>query len=307
MTAAAELVLMSVMLLAIIVGPLATAFYLLMWRKRRAREARRSPLTQGLLRPAGRALQERVEAVRNDLSTEASMLMFLPTLPLATFQVQQLITGRSVSAGTWWLVAALTVVAVGYVIRRLLRHSALLDRLRLGLDAEMAVGQELEALRSDGAVVFHDLPADKFNVDHVVVARQGVFAVETKGYSKPGDKPGSEGATIRFDGRALFHPDWHSEKPVEQVIRQAAWLSSELTKATGEPVHVAPVLVLPGWFVERTGRGDVIVISGAEVRKNLLAARTARPLDDAQRQRISHQLEQRCRTLAPSYSPEPDD
>jgi hypothetical protein len=36
-----------------------------------------------------------------------------------------------------------------------------------------------------GAAAFHDLPAEQFNIDHVVVATEGVFAFETKGFTKP--------------------------------------------------------------------------------------------------------------------------
>ena len=68
---------------------------------------------------------------------------------------------------------------VAYRIRLLLRQSVRMDRLRLGLDAELAVGQELDQLMRQGAAVFHDFPADKFNIDHIVISRGGVFAIET--------------------------------------------------------------------------------------------------------------------------------
>jgi len=57
-----------------------------------------------------------------------------------------------------------------------------------GYDAELSVGQELNQLMRQGAVVFHDLPADGFNIDHVLISALGVFAIETKEYTKP--KPG---------------------------------------------------------------------------------------------------------------------
>src|SRR5690606_15806737 len=57
--------------------------------------------------------------------------------------------------------------------------------LRQGRDGEKAVGQYLERLRVDGAHVFHDVPGQKFNLDHVVIAKSGIYVVETKTYSKP--------------------------------------------------------------------------------------------------------------------------
>ena len=50
-----------------------------------------------------------------------------------------------------------------------------------------------------GAYVFHDVPADNFNIDHVVVSGQGIFAVETKGFTKPKRGGGNADATVVFD------------------------------------------------------------------------------------------------------------
>ena len=69
--------------------------------------------------------------------------------------------------------------ALVYYVVQILRLARTSLNYRLGLEAEMAVGQELNQLLRHGYWVFHDLPADKFNIDHVVVGRNGVFAVET--------------------------------------------------------------------------------------------------------------------------------
>ena len=42
----------------------------------------------------------------------------------------------------------------------------------------------LQRLRADGAQIFHDVPADGFNLDHVVVADKGIFVIETKTWSR---------------------------------------------------------------------------------------------------------------------------
>lgn len=61
------------------------------------------------------------------------------------------------------------------------------------------------------------------------------------------------------------------------------------------------MLALPGWFADRKGRGDVQVFSGKELRKHLLGSRQAQPVGAEQMQRITYQLEQRCRTVRPEY------
>jgi hypothetical protein len=206
-----------------------------------------------------------------------------------------------------WVVMAVTVPTMAFVVRqifKLLANSKELDKLRLGFDAEVAVGQELDQLMRDGAVVFHDMPAEKFNIDHVVIARQGVFAVETKGYTKPNRDGGSEDATVVYDGKTLALPERSGSWAIEQAQRQARWLAGWLTGATGEPTHVTPVVAMPGWFVDRKGQGEVMVFSGKELRSHLLKTRSAKPLRAEQMQRVVYQVERQCRNVAPSYRPE---
>jgi hypothetical protein len=231
-----------------------------------ARQRRRSPLTADLLRGPGHALREKLEDLRIDIGMDTILLTVVPTLPLAYFQIHSLISGRPIG---FWTVGVTLIGAAGFVvfqIRTLLRTAAEMDKLRLGLDAELAVGQELDQLMREGAAVFHDMPADRFNIDHVVIAPQGVFAVETKGYSKPIRGGGKADATVVFDGKTLTLPDSAGRWAIEQAERQARWLADWLKRNTGDKVAVTPVLALPGWFVERTGRSNVLVFSGKELR-----------------------------------------
>jgi hypothetical protein len=127
------------------------------------------------------------------------------------------------------------------------RSRATVKALKLGRDGERAVGQYLELLRESGARVLHDIVGDGFNIDHVVLAPQGIYVVETKTWSKPSGtvaKITFDGTSIRADG---YKPD---RDPVEQVIAQARWLRELLHESTGKPFFVVPVVVFPGWFVD---------------------------------------------------------
>jgi hypothetical protein len=124
------------------------------------------------------------------------------------------------------------------------------------------------------------------------------------GDRKPIRNVGSGDATVVFDGKALQFPDWASDKPIAQAQRQARWLGEWLSSASGERTEVTPVLALPGWFVERKGRGAVMVLSGPDLQKYLLKARNAHPLSAEQMARLVHQVEQRCRNVKPTYRPD---
>jgi hypothetical protein len=107
-----------------------------------------------------------------------------------------------------------------------------LQQLRLGRDGERAVGQYLERLREGGGQVFHDIPADRFNLDHVVISTHGIYAIETKTWTKPWPK-----ATITVDGDKLLVagrvPD---RNPIEQASAAARWLEQLLAEpSTSSP------------------------------------------------------------------------
>lgn len=59
---------------------------------------------------------------------------------------------------------------------------------------ERAVGEALFSLAAESYKIFHDVPAEvsgkKFNVDHVAVGKNGLFAIETKTRRKGRARPG---------------------------------------------------------------------------------------------------------------------
>lgn len=284
---------------AAFLGP-ALAFTLLSTRKRRARAARRSPIRIELLRGPGHTLRAEAEDLQFEVMGYILGLAALPLLLLALHLGQSYVLGMPESVFRTTFLSVIGLSSVGVLLRNAFTKAARLDKLRLGYDAEVAVGQELDQLMRQGAFVFHDFPADQFNIDHIVIAPQGVFAVETKGYSKRNDLKGKDRARVEFDGKQLRFPMWTSGEALEQAERQAKWLAAWLSRATGGPIGVAPVLALPGWYVDRKGRGEVQVFSGKELAR-LLEARPARRLTAAEVQQVAHQVEQQCRNVKPSY------
>ncbi len=238
------------------------------------------------------------------ITEDLIVLMVLPMGMAGVFMAQVLTEGPEHMWRVSWLYGLTIFVGITVATRRLLRKSAEMDNLRAGYDAELAVGQELDQLMCQGARVFHDLPGEQFNIDHVVISPRGVFAVETKGYTKQIGSDGRAGktnATVIFDGSALRFPGWTTPEPLQQAERQAKWLSKWLSSATGDTHTALPVLALPGWFVDRQGRGGVRVYSGREL-PTLLQALGTKSLTPDQLERAVHQVDQRCRTVAPSFN-----
>lgn len=144
-----------------------------------------------------------------------------------------------------------TFIGVG---RWLTRQTLEYSNRYLGYFGERVVGENLEPLKAAGWRIFHDLPGEangaKFNLDHIAVGPGGVFAIETKTRRKGHARPGFEDHKVYFDGRDLVWPWGEDNHGLDQAERNALWLTNWIRTEIGERVHVSPVLVLPGWWVE---------------------------------------------------------
>jgi hypothetical protein len=282
-----------------LIGPMVAMGFLLL-RKRQVRKRSRTPLTGELLRPPGHSLLKQIESHRDEIDEQLMRLMLIPTVFTAFCFAQIHNNGATqIRLGLAVIMALAISGLIAYGVRAMLKVAKRLDALKAGYDAELAVAQELDQLMRKGAWVFHDIEANGFNIDHVVIAPQGVFAVETKGYTKRTDGDGKMNARVVFDGQKLVFPHYVTTGPIEQAERQAKWLSDWLGKATGTPVMAVPVVALPGWYVERKGAGNVNVFSGKELQTNLLKIRRAQAVTDSHLRQIAHQLDQRCRNIKP--------
>lgn len=170
--------------------------------------------------------------------------------------------------------------------------------MRLAYDGELAVGQELNQLTLEGYRVFHDFPADNFNIDHIVVGKKGVFAVETKARSKRTTKNRQKDATVEYNGRVLYYQRGKDLRTIEQAQRQAKWLSNWMGSAIGERVYVRAVVALPGWYVKRTSAEGIPVVNPKQF-SSLFKHIEPRLLSEEAFTRVVHQLEQKCRDVQP--------
>ena len=274
----------------------AILFLVALWMRWRAsKQGKRPPFTKNMLRSPGESLQRQVEEINLDLFGNLLTILFLPAI----------MGGMTIvpfSKASWGTVALLTVVAIGSAIYLAVKAKRSFDRrnlLMLAAEGERVVGEELNQLMLQGYRVYHDFPADHFNIDHVVIGSRGVFAVETKTRSKAPRGSGPGAAKVTFDGKLLRFPGHQEAAAIEQAERQASWLAKWLAQAVGEPFPVAPVVILPGWYVELTAAPrSVFVLGSGSIQKHFPTLGRTR-LTVQQVQRIAYQVEQRCRTVEP--------
>ena len=263
------------------------------------KKGKRSPLTAQLLRSPGESLRGQIEDLSLDITFYTMIAPLVPLSLYAAYFSQIYLGGAKVTPLVALFYFALSIGTVFYCLAKLWVLFKKRTALRLGFDCEVAVGQELNQLMLEGCSVFHDFPADKFNIDHVVVSQKGIFAVETKGRAKPDKKGGTAEATVIYDGQSLNFPNGKETGYLAQAARQAKWLSQWLSSAVGEAVTARPVLVLPGWFIDRKKPSDMLIFNGKNPELLLKWSNNA-ALPETLVKRIAHQLEQRCRDIEPS-------
>ncbi len=207
------------------------------------RQEKRSPLKEKPLRNPGESVQEEIQGLLDDRLMPPFLTAVL-AVAFAGFEWWHSLTSAPPQP---WPVTIVACVAVGYVAYRYVSLRKRVRSLWLGLDGEKAVGQYLEAHRDPSWRVFHDIPGTGFNVDHVIIAPQGVFAVETKTFSKPakGD------AKVTYDGeRILVNGRQPDRDPVAQARAIRDWLEDLLFDTTGRRYPVRGVVVFPEWWIE---------------------------------------------------------
>jgi hypothetical protein len=206
----------------------------------------KSPIKANPLRQPGQSIREQ----QNDL-------LFDRLFPLGTIiLVLWLVAGfewmwmfRGVKPDPLYL----TVFAGLITLYGLLRSLPLLRRLKYlqsGYKGERAVGEYLDRLRVFGYRVYHDVPGEGGNIDHVIISTRGIYTIETKSQSKPAKGQ----CTILYDGETVSLNGGPADSaPIIQARAQAAHLKRLLKEITGRQLAVRPLVVYPGWHVNEAG------------------------------------------------------
>ncbi|MGS2722162.1 nuclease-related domain-containing protein [Porticoccus sp. GXU_MW_L64] len=253
-----------------------------------------NPLSKSIRRPAGTQLARQLGGEQLSIGFSLAFVFCgFFFIPFNSFQ--------STTSETIIFAVTGVLFAIGGLCD-LARRFKRIQVLRLGYECELAVGQELDQLMLKGFRVFHDIPAEGFNIDHLVVSPAGVFVVETKGRSKRKSSrknPKTEFKVVYKNGVLKF-PGWQEVLPIKQAQSQAKWVRNWLTKATGFEVLSLPVIVLPGWYVQQASKPDIPVLALGFVERFFTKFNPGtRPLSEQKIQQISYQVEQRVRDLAP--------
>jgi hypothetical protein len=256
------------------------------WLERR--RSLRIPFKGKFLRPAGHSLQKKIEELSSQMEERMYITCALPAVAYAC--ISQSPTGIRLVVTCLVILIFSTVLGTRMIALRNER-----SRYRLGLAGEQLVAEHLQEIGRMGYSVFHDIQMTYGNIDHVVVGKSGVFAIEMKARRKSPNRTNQPGHEVIFDKRGLRFPDGRGDEMIKQAERGAKWLELFLAKAVGEPVQVRAILTIPGWFVRISSAPPIAIVNPKGLKSVILGERSQ--LHPVLVQRCEYQLDQLARDV----------
>ena len=258
--------------------------------KNRKKE-KRSPLNAPPLRYAGQSIDEQIQTIIQDKINDYAA-MGAVAIGFAFYEWLRWYLKMPYQPIAFTLIG---IILGGYSYIKIRSYKRQIKNLRQASQGEKAVGQYLDVLVEKGYRTFHDVIGNGFNIDHVLVGPTGVFTIETKTISKP-IKGQCE---ISYDGEKIavngLTPD---RNPIIQAKAQAHWLRDFIEQAIGRKLKIRPVVLYPGWFIERQPKGvEVWVLNPRNLPPFLQYEKTVLQQDEIKL--IASQLSQYIRRSYP--------
>ena len=171
------------------------------------------------------------------------------------------------------------------------------------------VHDALQELVAAKYVAVHDLNLGGQALDHVVIGPSGVFLLETQTVMQNrGRYESSDAYQATYDGRSIVFRRRRLNGPLDAVRKKSIRLAEWLFDKMGEKIVVKPVLVVPGWRVERFGQGLVRVANQLDLAEVMRAAADDEPLRENLALRIESGLREiQINLMQPDRAMEPED
>jgi hypothetical protein len=268
------------------------------WRLRS--RTRRPPVEFKLLRGPGELSLRALRKVEAQLPLTLLAAVLLPLfLGLALLLYVPLMVGAAqfATAVLGWIAFAALVFFAGRHVYKMLNVRRDLELRYLG---ERAVAEELAPLLAQGFRLFHDVAIhgveSRIDLDHVLVGPNGVTIIESETRQRDTGKNAKRDHEVTFDGKNLTWPWGIDRDTVASIEGEAASFTRWIMQTSGYRIQALPLLTIPGWWVEITGRGLVNVVNHKQVL-HAVNERVETPLEPEQVEKICRELELHCRDV----------
>jgi len=181
------------------------------------------------------------------LSSSQSIYLSGALVFLLLFAAAYILQARDLFAGypSWqlWLQIAFLTLAAGFAAWRLGRTIFARRQVRFVHDANVAVGHQLQQISTGANRVFHDVTTSAGVVDHVLVGRTGIYAINVVA------RRGSKNGNAVLDSNELSFSNNDKLTSVVEISASTARLEKEVCQLLGHKIRVRSVIAVPGWDI----------------------------------------------------------
>jgi hypothetical protein len=138
----------------------------------------KSPLKNYYSRRPGQSLDEKI----GELQSKSLLWIVVSGVLIAGILMEWMIALVKIPLEPIFLISPtiLVIIFVLFSFWKAKRIEKEIQNYKLGRDGEREVAEYFDDLTRKGSYVFHDVPGDKLNIDHIVVSKHGIFTLETK-------------------------------------------------------------------------------------------------------------------------------
>lgn len=266
------------------------------WRWFEEARGLRTPVKDRLLRPPGESARRKIDETDDKIMDTLICFLGFPAAALVCYLSSNGTAPRHIP-NFWTIILALLAGGFVLLVERLIFLVQQRDHWRLCFSSERLVGEELNKLLAEGCQVFHDFPlAANENLNHIVVAPSGVYAIESFAKRKRASSASQKAHEVLYDGESLQFPEGCDGDAITRAAKQAEQLGKFLAESLKIAIEPKAILTLPGWYVITKTAGEVIVLNPKLVDLTILGGDSP-GLSAGQIKEISRQLEQKCRDV----------
>ena len=255
-------------LMIVLFGPGIIACYIFIKKIQQNRARLRESMdNEEPIKLPGHSVLEKIERTHEQVTDKIVFLIFPTILHACVFYMFfENRTGDEMTFVFLFGVETGIIALLGFKLWRLLKE---LEKYKMGYRGELFVSQILQPLSLMGYRIFHDLDLEGLKIDHLLINDSGVFCLETETPDIPKSYRRKKERELNYNGRKLQYPWGEDASCILTVQRNASTLARILREQTGEAIPVYPVLILPGWKINRTGKGPVNVVNPRELPAGL--------------------------------------
>jgi len=194
-----------------------------------------------------------------------------------------------------WLILLVTILGIiGYTEIRCIGLAICRRKLKLLRDDHVVIADHLNEARSRGNRIFHSIPMREGVIDHVIVGKKGIFAIQIV---RP---PSRKFTSVRLEYDMLVFAPRNVEKGIKNIrkfTRPVTMLSERLTNALQHTVNVRPMIIVTDCQVESSTNPSCLLVNAASCNMFVGWNDPEAYLMDDEIEKISDWLVHRCREM----------